>query len=414
YKYAPNDKNLIETLLGREHYFGENNNSLLKFFIHQANIYESNPEQLSVEYEKGNDTEWFFISERNKKKKGKGGINQKRGDNGGYWHATVATKDVLDGQGNIIGHDTALSYYVGKQPKGVKTDWLMHEYWVDRDESDDAKDYALCKIYKSTFATKKKKTEEEENEKKKKVPKKKKVEQQFPQAPLGSYQPQARYWAYQQPHQWQGPVDSSQPQSHDLAYQHQQFWQVPVDSSQPQYQQPHQRQPYEFTYEQYLMMTTPEKENGIATQQQQLSLPPPPHTQENGVATQHQQQQQLSVPPPRPTHGQDSRSHMVMTSRSNGYNIQEDLFDMSKDDRFFNIDELFNNEEEHSVATQQQQQQQITPSLTHDQGQDSRSDILMTDQDWSDIFNGEFFDIDGLWNDVKKGHDVCGPPNGRK
>ncbi|XP_023644274.1 NAC domain-containing protein 30 [Capsella rubella] len=355
YKYAPNDKNLIETLLGREHYFGENNNSLLKFFIHQANIYESNPEQLSVEYEKGNDTEWFFISERNKKKKGKGGINQKRGDNGGYWHATVATKDVLDGQGNIIGHDTALSYYVGKQPKGVKTDWLMHEYWVDRDESDDAK-----------------------------------------------------------PHQWQGPVDSSQPQSHDLAYQHQQFWQVPVDSSQPQYQQPHQRQPYEFTYEQYLMMTTPEKENGIATQQQQLSLPPPPHTQENGVATQHQQQQQLSVPPPRPTHGQDSRSHMVMTSRSNGYNIQEDLFDMSKDDRFFNIDELFNNEEEHSVATQQQQQQQITPSLTHDQGQDSRSDILMTDQDWSDIFNGEFFDIDGLWNDVKKGHDVCGPPNGRK
>ncbi|XP_023644273.1 protein BEARSKIN1 [Capsella rubella] len=373
YKYEPNDKNLIETLLGREHYFGENNNSLLKFFIHQANIYESNPEQLSVEYEKGNDTEWFFISERNKKKKGKGGINQKRGGNGGYWHAKVATKDVYDGQGNIIGYKSPLTYYVGKQPNGVKTDWLMHEYWVDHDQSDEEKDYALCKIYK------KKKAKEEESEKQKKA-------HQFWPSQLESYQPQPHHLAYEQLIFQPAPLDPSyQPQPRGLAYQQQQFCQGPVNSSQPQpprdieYQQPYQRQPYGFGYEQYLMMTTLEEENGVATQQQH--------------------QQQMSLPTP-PTQVQDSRSHMVMTGWRKDNSTEEDLLDMSKDDRFFDIDELFNDEEEHDgVATKDQQQQQSTPSFP-DQSQASPSD-----QDWSGSFNGEFYDIDELRNDVKKGHD---------
>lgn len=94
-------------------------------------------------YEKGNEKEWFFISERTKT--GKGGRNTKRGSNGGYWNSTVATKKIYAGNG-MIGYKSALEYYVGKKPKGVKGDWLMHEYWFESssDVKNDKKVKCMC------------------------------------------------------------------------------------------------------------------------------------------------------------------------------------------------------------------------------------------------------------------------------
>ncbi|XP_010497634.1 PREDICTED: NAC transcription factor 29-like, partial [Camelina sativa] len=120
-------------------------------------------------YEKGNEKEWFFISERTKLGKGggRGGRQKKRGSNGGYWSATVAAKKINAGNG-IVGYKTILDYYVGKQPNGVKGDWLMQEYWLESSSSDDDHnnenkvDHALCKIYLTPRGAKKKKKSEEE------------------------------------------------------------------------------------------------------------------------------------------------------------------------------------------------------------------------------------------------------------
>ena len=55
------------------------------------------------EFQKGNDKEWFIITERNKvdqglsqtKRVGNGAKRQKRGDtDGGYWHAKVAAQKI--------------------------------------------------------------------------------------------------------------------------------------------------------------------------------------------------------------------------------------------------------------------------------------------------------------------------------
>ena len=91
------------------------------------------------EFQKGNDKEWFIITERNKvdqglsqtKRVGNGAKRQKRVDtNGGYWHATVAAQKINAGDG-VVRNKRPLAYYVGKPSEGVKTDWLMQEYSLD-------------------------------------------------------------------------------------------------------------------------------------------------------------------------------------------------------------------------------------------------------------------------------------------
>ncbi|XP_010507484.1 PREDICTED: uncharacterized protein LOC104784116 [Camelina sativa] len=434
--YRPKDLEVISLLGRKEDYLGENRDLLATLSIHLVNIYESNPEELSVNFKKANDTEWFFKSKRNKT--GKDGKRQKRDAKGGYWHATVASKKIDAGQG-LVGYKTALSYYVGKQPNGVKTSWLMHEYWIDQcppSADDDVKDYSMCKIYQSTQAiNKQKKAEEEENKKQRKVVQQQvqppTVEYHQPHAPLDSYQPQPHHdIAYQQQHLFQpAPLDSYQPQPRDLAYQQQQqqqFWPGPLASYRTHQRQfwaarpdSHQLQPhYDSAYQQFIRMLEGDKQqqqpslapapspqgqdsrsgmvmtqedgffnpinellnyeegHGVVTEQKQQEqsapiLPPPPPQghqlqpyydfayvqhqflmttttleEENVGVTQHEEQE-LSLPPPPPPQGyEDSRSKMAMTRLSNDNSTQEDLLDMSDEDKFFDVDALFSNEEE--------------------------------------------------------------------
>jgi len=45
----------------------------------------------------------------------------------GYWKATGTDKAIYSGSKHI-GVKKALVFYKGKPPKGIKTDWIMHEY----------------------------------------------------------------------------------------------------------------------------------------------------------------------------------------------------------------------------------------------------------------------------------------------
>ncbi|RWW33130.1 hypothetical protein GW17_00002170 [Ensete ventricosum] len=73
----------------------------------------------------------------------------------GYWKATGADKPVSPpGSGRPVGIKKALVFYQGKAPKGVKTDWIMHEYRLaDIDRSANKKgskrldDWVLCRLY---------------------------------------------------------------------------------------------------------------------------------------------------------------------------------------------------------------------------------------------------------------------------
>ncbi|KAJ0245829.1 NAC064 [Hirschfeldia incana] len=233
YRFVPTDAELIDYYL--KPFSRDNSISWPNIPIHHANIYESNPQQLTAEYKKGNLTERFFISERTKIKRN--GTKQKRGDhNGGHWHAKAVTKTIKAKQQGVVGYKTTLNYYVGKQPTGVRTKWLMKEYWLESSDHNNTVDYAICKIYLKPTA-KKDMNEEDVEDLEEEIVQPSNAENQQPQ-----------------PQCWQPELNSHQPQRHDIAYQ-EPLQPQPLDTithhqshnTESECQELHQQQPLEYT-----------------------------------------------------------------------------------------------------------------------------------------------------------------------
>ena len=73
------------------------------------------------------ENEWYFFSPRDRKYPN--GARPNRAAGSGYWKATGTDKAILSTPASEnIGVKKALVFYRGKPPKGVKTDWIMHEY----------------------------------------------------------------------------------------------------------------------------------------------------------------------------------------------------------------------------------------------------------------------------------------------
>lgn len=69
--------------------------------------------------------EWYFFSPRDRKYPNGSRPNRVAGS--GYWKAT-GTDKIITTDGRKVGIKKALVFYVGKAPKGTKTNWIMHEY----------------------------------------------------------------------------------------------------------------------------------------------------------------------------------------------------------------------------------------------------------------------------------------------
>lgn len=94
--------------------------------------------------------EWYFFSPRDRKYPN--GSRPNRAAGTGYWKATGADKPI--GKPKAVGIKKALVFYAGKAPRGVKTNWIMHEYRlanVDRSAGKKTNlrldDWVLCRIY---------------------------------------------------------------------------------------------------------------------------------------------------------------------------------------------------------------------------------------------------------------------------
>ncbi|KAK1418062.1 hypothetical protein QVD17_27200 [Tagetes erecta] len=161
FRFHPTDEELVVHYLQKK----ESNDPLPVAIIAEVDLYKHDPWELPAMATFG-EHEWYFFSMREKKYPNGGRPN--RTATSGYWKATGTDKPVLTAGGTQkIGVKKALVFYGGKPPKGVKTNWIMHEYRLITGRGSGSKppvvddtaknktslrldDWVLCRIYKKS------------------------------------------------------------------------------------------------------------------------------------------------------------------------------------------------------------------------------------------------------------------------
>ncbi|KAK7317972.1 hypothetical protein RJT34_02644 [Clitoria ternatea] len=120
--------------------------------IPEVDIYKFDPWELPDKTEFG-ENEWYFFSPRDRKYPN--GVRPNRAAVSGYWKATGTDKPIHSGF-KQVGVKKSLVFYKGRPPKGVKTDWIMHEFRLAESNKQGSRkigsmrldDWVLCRIYK--------------------------------------------------------------------------------------------------------------------------------------------------------------------------------------------------------------------------------------------------------------------------
>ncbi|KAJ6728632.1 putative proteinC TRANSCRIPTION FACTOR 56 [Salix koriyanagi] len=129
--------------------------------IAEIDLYKFDPWELPSKATFG-EMEWYFFSPRDRKYPN--GARPNRAATSGYWKATGTDKPILASNGaRKVGVKKALVFYCGKPPKGIKTNWIMHEYRLINNNYSSKPpgysatknggslrldDWVLCRIYK--------------------------------------------------------------------------------------------------------------------------------------------------------------------------------------------------------------------------------------------------------------------------
>ncbi|XP_007021328.2 PREDICTED: NAC domain-containing protein 72 [Theobroma cacao] len=151
FRFYPTDEELLVQYLCRQvagHHFSLQ-------IIGEIDLYKFDPWVLPSKAIFG-EKEWYFFSPRDRKYPNGSRPNRVAGT--GYWKAT-GTDKVITTEGRKVGIKKALVFYVGKAPKGTKTNWIMHEYRLieasRKNGSSKLDDWVLCRIYKKNSSAQK-------------------------------------------------------------------------------------------------------------------------------------------------------------------------------------------------------------------------------------------------------------------
>ncbi|XP_022777366.1 NAC transcription factor 25 [Durio zibethinus] len=157
FRFHPTDEELVVHYLKRK----AASAPLPVTIIAEVDLYKFDPWELPSKATFG-EQEWYFFSPRDRKYPN--GARPNRAATSGYWKATGTDKPIVTSNGNQkVGVKKALVFYGGKPPKGIKTNWIMHEYRLidnnsaskpqiadvpNRKASLRLDDWVLCRIYK--------------------------------------------------------------------------------------------------------------------------------------------------------------------------------------------------------------------------------------------------------------------------
>ncbi|KAH9626500.1 hypothetical protein KSS87_022127 [Heliosperma pusillum] len=121
FRFHPTDEELVVHYLKRK----AQSVPLPVSIIAEVDLYKFDPWELPAKAIFG-EQEWYFFSPRDRKYPN--GARPNRAATSGYWKATGTDKPVLSAGKQKVGVKKALVFYGGKPPRGVKTNWIMHEY----------------------------------------------------------------------------------------------------------------------------------------------------------------------------------------------------------------------------------------------------------------------------------------------
>ncbi|XP_077213389.1 NAC domain-containing protein 82-like isoform X2 [Tasmannia lanceolata] len=148
FRFRPTDEELVKYYLKRK-VMGK---SLCSKVISEIDLYKFDPWDLPEKScLRSKDLEWYFFSPRNRKYGT--GPRIKRATDIGFWKTTGEDVPVCHNS-RTVGMRRTLVFYIGRAPRGRRTDWVMHEYRLEDQELVDAgilqDAYVLCKIFQKS------------------------------------------------------------------------------------------------------------------------------------------------------------------------------------------------------------------------------------------------------------------------
>ncbi|XP_047321050.1 protein FEZ-like [Impatiens glandulifera] len=158
FRFHPTDEELVGFYLKRK----IQQRPLSIQLIKQVDIYKYNPWDLPTLASTG-EKEWYFYCPRDRKYRNSARPNRVTG--AGFWKATGTDRPIYSSDCNkCIGLKKSLVFYRGRAARGIKTDWMMHEFRLPSpvslstnspnrtfDKTVSANDaWAICRIFKKT------------------------------------------------------------------------------------------------------------------------------------------------------------------------------------------------------------------------------------------------------------------------
>ncbi|XP_008784959.1 NAC domain-containing protein 74-like [Phoenix dactylifera] len=144
--FHPTDAELISHYLKRK-ILGQK----IEFeIIPEVDIYKHEPWDLPAQcHIPTRDSKWHFFTSRDRKYPN--GSRSNRATEAGYWKSTGKDRNIKL-HNRVIGTKKTLVFHEGRPPCGKRSDWIMHEYYIDENECKAApgmKDiFVLCRVTK--------------------------------------------------------------------------------------------------------------------------------------------------------------------------------------------------------------------------------------------------------------------------
>ncbi|KAL8224485.1 hypothetical protein R6Q57_019960 [Mikania cordata] len=161
FRFHPTDEELVGFYLKRK----IQQTPLSIELIKQLDIYKHDPWDLPKLAMTG-EKEWYFYCPRDRKYRNSARPNRVTG--AGFWKATGTDRPIYASEGSkCIGLKKSLVFYKGRAAKGIKTDWMMHEFRLPAltdhtvapskrflEKTIPANDsWAICRIFKKANST---------------------------------------------------------------------------------------------------------------------------------------------------------------------------------------------------------------------------------------------------------------------